>query len=268
MQSMRAVSEPYALMWSGGKDSALALHRARERGLHIERLVSFYDSATRRVRFHATRVEMLLAQADAVGIELRAIATTWPEMEGRLRDELLSLKADGFAGVVFGDIHLADVRAWYEARVVAADLEHVEPMWGDPPARVLREFVETGGRAVVVCVDTDRLDRSWLGRIIDEQFVEEIAEIGVDPCGENGEYHSFVFESPQFKAPVAWRSGEVRRDGRFVQVDVLASAIADGDQNFRDDVAFSRLVNPEPTLRNLARNVSATVSATASIPAT
>jgi uncharacterized protein (TIGR00290 family) len=250
---MRGMRRPYALMWSGGKDSALALHRARAKGLEIARLVNFYDEATGRVRFHATRVEMLRAQAAAAGIELHAIATSWPEMDRRLRDELALLHKTGFAGVVLGDIHLADVRAWYEERVVAAGLEHVEPLWAEPPLVLLREFVETGGRAVVTCVDTTRLDRAWLGRIIDRRFADEIAATGVDPCGENGEYHSFVFEGPVFTSHVAWKAGEVHEDGRFVQLDVLPLT-QDGNQNFRDDVALSRLVDPETTLRNLARN--------------
>jgi len=119
-------------MWSGGKDSALALARARTMGIQVDRLLSFFDSATGRVRFHATRVEMLEAQAAAIGIQLRAIPTTWAEMEASLRRELRSLTEEGFTGVVLGDIHLADVRAWYEERVTAAGLEHIEPIWGEP----------------------------------------------------------------------------------------------------------------------------------------
>jgi len=116
-------------MWSGGKDSALALDRALRAGIEVARLITLYDSATRRVRFHATRVEMLKAQAAAIGIRLRAIPTTWAEMEANLRKELSSLREEGFTGVVFGDIHLADVRAWYEERVTAAGLQHLEPIW-------------------------------------------------------------------------------------------------------------------------------------------
>jgi len=157
----------YALMWSGGKDSALALQRATAAGIQVKRLINFYDAATRRVRFHATRAEMIQAQADAAEIELHAISTTWPEMEARLSAELASLKSEGFVGVVFGDIHLADVREWYETRVRAAGLEHVEPLWAEDPSRLVREFVEAGGRAVITCVDLGRLDSSWLGRIID-----------------------------------------------------------------------------------------------------
>ena len=207
-------------MWSGGKDSALALDRAGRRGLEVTRLLSFYDSTTRRVRFHATRVEMLEAQASAIGIELRAIATTWDEMEANLRQQLESLREEGFAGVVFGDIHLADVRAWYENRVSAAGLEHVEPIWGEPPVALLDEFIASGGRAVLTCVDLAKLDESWLGRVVDERFASEIATTGADPCGENGEYHSFAFAGPVFKQPLAWIAGERRLDSGFAQLDL------------------------------------------------
>jgi uncharacterized protein (TIGR00290 family) len=211
-----------ALMWSGGKDSALALDRARRAGMEVSRLLTFYDSATRRVRFHATRVEMLEAQAVAVGIGLRAIPTTWAEMEANLRLELASLREEGFTGVVFGDIHLADVRAWYEDCVTAAGLEHIEPIWGEPPGLLLAEFISSGGRAVITCVDLAKLDEVWLGRVIDERFASEIETAGVDPCGENGEYHSFAFAGPVFSAPVAWLAGERRLDAGFAQLDLTA----------------------------------------------
>jgi uncharacterized protein (TIGR00290 family) len=210
----------YALMWSGGKDSALALDRARRSGLDVARLISFYDSATRRVRFHATRAEMLDAQAAAIGVELRAISTTWPEMEARLHRELGSLREGGFAGVIFGDIHLADVRDWYETRVTAAGLEHVEPIWGDQPPELLAEFISSGGRAVITCVELARLDESWLGRITDQQFAADIQKAGVDACGENGEYHSFAFAGPVFNRPVRWIAGERRLEPGFAQLDL------------------------------------------------
>jgi len=214
------MSGRYALMWSGGKDSALALDRARRQGLEVDRLISFYDSTTRRVRFHATRVEMLGAQAAAVGIGLHAIPTTWDEMEANLRLELAWLREEGFAGVVFGDIHLADVRAWYEDHVTAAGLEHVEPIWGEPPELLLGEFISTGGRAVITCVELAKLDEAWLGRVTDERFASDIATTAADPCGENGEYHSFAFAGPVFKKPLAWIAGERRLDSGFAQLDL------------------------------------------------
>jgi uncharacterized protein (TIGR00290 family) len=213
-----------AVMWSGGKDSALALARARAMGIQVDRLLSFYDSTTGRVRFHATRVEMLQAQAAAIGIDLRAVPTTWAEMEASLQEELRSLTEDGFTGVVLGDIHLADVRAWYEERVTAAGLDHIEPIWGEPPGLLLGEFVESGGRAVVTCVDVRKLDETWLGRVIDESFAAEIEGTGVDPCGENGEYHSFVFAGPVFTSQLAWTPGERRSEAGFAQLDLTGTA--------------------------------------------
>ena len=212
--------ERHALMWSGGKDGALALLRARARGIKVTRLVNFYDVETGRVRFHATRAALIAAQAAAIGIELRQYATSWPEYEPTFRTMLAGLHGDGFSGVMFGDIHLADVRAWYEDRVRAAGLAHIEPLWGEAPADLIAEFVASGSRAVITCCEDGKLDESWLGRIIDSDFVRDIAALPVDAAGENGEYHSFAFAGPLFTSPVTWRPGERRRDGRFVQLDL------------------------------------------------
>jgi uncharacterized protein (TIGR00290 family) len=149
------------------------------------------------------------------------VFTTWERMPEALEEQLAELRRAGYAGVVLGDVHLADVRAWYEERVVAAGLEHVEPLWGDDPLSLVEEFVAGGGRAVLTCVDTERLDATWLGRVIDESFAAEIKATGVDACGENGEYHSFAYAGPAFTRPVPWRPGERRWDGRFAQLDIV-----------------------------------------------
>lgn len=189
----------------------------------MQTLVTFYDSGTERVRFHATRIELIRTQAAATGVpRLLDLGTAWPEMEVRLVEVLARLRAEGCPGVVLGDIHLADVRAWYEARVTAAGLEHVEPLWGEPPAGLLQEFVRTGGRAVVTCVDLERLDESWLGRVVDAGFARDISRLQVDPCGENGEYHTFAYAGPVFARPVAWTPGSRRREGRFLQLDLAS----------------------------------------------
>jgi len=208
-------------MWSGGKDCALALARARAAGLQVTLLLNFHDADSGRVRFHATRVGMLRAQARALGLELRTVGTSWQEMETRLAGELAALRAEGFAGVVLGDIHLADVRAWYEERVTAAGLEHVEPIWQVPSADLLAEFVGSGGRAVVTCVELMKLDRSWLGRVIDERFLDDVKKMPIDACGENGEYHSFVFTAPGFRTPIRWQTGEIASENGFAQLDLL-----------------------------------------------
>ncbi len=214
----------YAVMWSGGKDSALALWRARQSGLEVRWLVTVNDSATGRVRFHATPIATIARQAQAARLELVSVATTWEGFDAALAGTFEGLRRSGCTGLVFGDIHLVDVRAWYEERTRAAGLEHVEPLWGEDPRALLAEFVAISGRAVLTCVERQKLDESWLGRVIDGQFVRDIAGLRVDPCGENGEYHSFAFAGPFFTQPIDWRLGERRDDGRFVQVEVLDAA--------------------------------------------
>lgn len=209
-------------MWSGGKDSALALDRARDQGLEIGCLLNVIDAATQRVRFHATRAELIVAQAQALRIPLRQLAVGWPQFEASFRAALAELADEGYAGVILGDIHLADVRAWYEERVRAAALQHVEPLWGEAPLALVREFVSRGGRAVVTCCELAKLDERWLGRIIDERFVDEIAALPIDACGENGEYHSFAFAGPSFAAPVGWVAGFRHLESGFLQLELLS----------------------------------------------
>jgi uncharacterized protein (TIGR00290 family) len=207
-------------MWSGGKESAHALWRARQRGLRVDWLVNVYDRATARVRFHATPIAAIAHQAEAAGVPLVSVPTDGETFDASLRDTFATLVRQGCRGVVFGDIHLADVRGWYEKRTRAAGLEHVEPLWGEAPTTLLAEFVAIGGRAVLTCIETAKLDASWLGRVIDADFVRDIAATGVDPCGENGEYHSFAYRGPFFASAVPWRAGPRRDDGRFAQLDV------------------------------------------------
>lgn len=216
----------YALMWSGGKDSALALWRARRRGLRVKWLVNVHDRATGRVRFHATPIQAIARQAESAGVPLVSVPTDWETFDESLCDTFAALVREGCRGVVFGDIHLADVRGWYEERTRAAGLEHIEPLWGEEPRSLLNDFVAIGGRAVLTCVETEKLDISWLGRVIDGDFVRDVGATGIDPCGENGEYHSFAFAGPFFTRPLAWHAGERRDDGRFAQLDLNTDLIA------------------------------------------
>ncbi len=209
-------------MWSGGKDSYLALTRARRQGLDVTTLVNFYDAPSGRVRFHATRHELIAAQAFSLGLRLHQYATETDTYEAVFRAGLRQIREGGYQGVVFGDIHLADVRAWFEERVRAAGLEHVEPLWDEPPAALLDEFVESGALAVITCVELVKLPAAWLGRTIDEGFAVDIARLrGVDPCGERGEYHSFVYDGPLYTEPVRWRPGPIHEEAGFAQLELI-----------------------------------------------
>jgi uncharacterized protein (TIGR00290 family) len=213
---------PYALMWSGGKDSFLALARARRDGLGVATLVNIYDQPSGRVRFHATRHELIAAQAFALGLRLHQHATHPDAYERTFRGALAQLAGSGHAGVVFGNIHLADVRAWFEERVRAAGLDHVEPLWHGDPHALLGEFIDGGGRAVVTCVELARLPAAWLGRTLDEAFATDIARRpGVDAAGERGEYHTFVYDGPLFQRPVPWRPGAIHEEQGFAQLELI-----------------------------------------------
>lgn len=200
----------YALSWSGGKDSALALDRATRQGLIVKYLLNIYEGSTNRVRFHGVRRELIEAQATPLGLELVHGSTHPDDFEKVFLSVLRELKERGVQGIVFGNIHLADVRGWYEERTTGLGFRHVEPLWGESPGALVREFVRRGYRARVVSVDLKQGRVEWLGREITDALIEEFERAGADPCGEKGEYHTFVFDGPLFTHPV-----EIREVGRL-----------------------------------------------------
>ena len=210
----------WAVSWSGGKDSMLALDRAVRAGLDIRYLVTLYDPALGRVRFHGTPIAVLEGQAAALGCELLALAAPWNRFDRVFRDGLDALIRRGVTGIIFGNIHLADVRAWYEERVVGHGLRHHEPLWGGAPLALLEEVIARGYSAHLVSVDTTRLPTSWLGRALDAACAAELAlRPGDDPCGERGEYHTLVTDGPLFHQPLSVRSGVTHADGHFLLLD-------------------------------------------------
>jgi uncharacterized protein (TIGR00290 family) len=211
---------PHAVWFSGGKDSMLALDRAERAGYTDLRLVTLYDRDSGRVRFHGVPVEVMRAQGEALGLSMRCYATIPTTFEEVFLAALAEQRVEGVRGIIFGNIHLADVRTWYEERVRAAGLEHVEPLWGESPETLVREVIARGYRAVLTCVEAARADRAWLGQPITPALVDEFAQRGIDLCGERGEYHSLVTNGPLFRHPLAMRLGNVREDSGFCQIDV------------------------------------------------
>lgn len=200
----------YAVMTSGGKDSTLALDRARRQGLDVRYLVNIYEGSTNRVRFHGVRHDLIALQARALDLDLLSAHTHPEAFEPVFLDALATLKRRGVGGIVFGNIHLADVRAWYEDRTRAAGLDHVEPLWGFPPIELAWEFVELGYHAVIVSVDLQQPAARFLGRDFDADLVTDLGVTDdLDPCGERGEYHTFVYDGPSFAQPVPYRTGKI-----------------------------------------------------------
>jgi uncharacterized protein (TIGR00290 family) len=198
----------YAVSFSGGKDSTLALHRARNQGYEVSHLFNIFEGSSGRVRFHGTRAELIAAQASSAGIPLLQDSTNPEDYEEVFVRVLDRLQDEGVGGIIFGNLHLADIRAWYEKRVTTRGLEHVEPLWLEPGTDLLHELVQQGYRARIVSLDLKRTPEAWLGRTVDEALVEELAgHPNIDPNGERGEYHTFVEAGPVFKSPLAVRVG-------------------------------------------------------------
>jgi uncharacterized protein (TIGR00290 family) len=211
-----------ALFWSGGKDSLLALDRAERSGVRVTHLVNVFEGNTQRVRFHGVRRELIAAQAEALGRELVQKSTHPGDFEQALQAAMDDLANAGIERIVFGNIHLADVRAWYEERVRARGFEHVEPLWREAPEALVREFVARGHRSRIVSVYLACGRPEWLGRDIDASFIEQVeAAPGVDVCGERGEYHSFAFGGPLFR-----RELPIREVGRFEREEHLILDLA------------------------------------------
>ena len=218
-----------ALSWSTGKDSAWTLHmlRLRHPGC-VAALLTTVNEAFDRVAMHAVRRALLEAQAEAAGLPLHAIGLPWPcpngAYEARMAEAVRRLEAEGFTHVAFGDLFLADVRRYREERLAGTGLTPIFPLWHAKPTRDLAEEMIDGGlRACLTCVDPRVLPASFAGRQFDRTLLADLPE-GIDPCGENGEFHSFVWDGPMFARPLEVRVGEtVEREG-FVFADVLAGS--------------------------------------------
>ena len=211
--------------WSSGKDSAWLLHTLQQQHPgRVAGLLTTLNEAFDRVAMHAVRRSLLEAQAEAVGLPLHAVGLPWPcpneEYERRMGDAVARFVADGFTHVAFGDLFLDDVRSYRESRLANTGLTPLFPLWKiKPTADLAREMIAGGLRAVLTCVDPRKLPSSFAGRAFDLALLAELPP-EVDPCGENGEFHSFVSDGPMFRHPIAARVGDVvERDG-FVFADV------------------------------------------------
>ena len=197
-----------ALFWSGGKDSLLALDRAQRLGYQVTHLVNISEGNSGRVRFHGVSQSLIAAQAQALGKILLAKSTHPDTFAEAFEKALVDLKTQGIDTILFGNIHLIEIRAWYEARVHAHGFQHVEPLWGDPPAKLIREFVERGHRSRIVSVYPKcGGDVEWLGQDFTPEFIQRLEKTpGIDICGEQGEYHSFAWGGPLFQPEISFES--------------------------------------------------------------
>ena len=219
------MTSPAWLSWSSGKDSTFALHVARQDPeLEVTGLLVTVNRDADRVAMHAVRRELVQAQADAVGLPLHVVEIPYPCPNGVYEEQMAAAMdaaaAAGVQQVLFGDLHLADVRAYREEALRPTSITAAFPLWHQPTGPLATRMLAAGVRAVLTCVDPAQVPRELVGRAFDEDLIAELPE-GADPCGENGEFHTFVWDGPGFRAPIDIEVGEVvDRDG-FVFCDVL-----------------------------------------------
>jgi uncharacterized protein (TIGR00290 family) len=198
--------------WSGGKDSSLCLHHIlQDKNYQVECLLTSVNAAHNRVSMHGVRRELLGAQAAALDLPLQTIELPeqpgMEEYEQAMMQKVADLKHEGYTHAVFGDIFLEDLKLYREQKLQELDIRCVFPLWKIPTRQLMEEFLQLGFKAVIVCVNEKFLDKSFCGRLIDDYFVNDLPS-DVDVCGENGEFHSFVFDGPVFRHPIAWTKGE------------------------------------------------------------
>jgi uncharacterized protein (TIGR00290 family) len=218
------------LAWSSGKDSAWALHVLRQQGQYeVAGLMTTFNAAFDRVAMHSTRRNLVEMQVEAAGLPLIAAPIPWPcsneDYELAMKQVCDKALAEGISAIAFGDLFLTDVRAYRERQLKDTGLQPLFPLWGLPTKALAQEMISTGLRAKLVCVDPRQISANFIGRDFDHKFLSEIPA-GVDPCGENGEFHSFVHAGPMFSRDLAIVTGEkVERDG-FWFCDVLPAVTA------------------------------------------
>lgn len=197
--------------WSGGKDSSYCLHKVlNEKLFDVAYLMTTVNDSFKRISMHGVREELLDKQIEAIGIpgiKIRIKDGTHAEYEQLMRDTLLHVKSEGVTHVIFGDIFLEDLRLYREENLKKVDLNGVFPLWKMNTTELIRDFITKGFKTITCCINDGYFDESWVGKEIDDDFIKELPAF-VDPCGENGEYHTFCYDGPVFNKSIAFTLGE------------------------------------------------------------
>jgi len=202
-----------AISWSGGKDSCAALHRTHN-DYDVVAMLTMCDETVERSRSHGLRPEVLDAQAERLGLRRVSRGCSWPTYNVAFSDALAELARDGITHVIFGDILFDEHRRWAEAMCAPHGMVAVEPLFGSSTTALFADWIASGGEAVIVTARAQFLDETWLGRPLRSDMLDALVRLGVDPCGERGEYHTVVTNSPLFTRPLALEYGpKVQRSG-------------------------------------------------------
>lgn len=201
------------LSWSGGKDSCMALHMLQQQpDYRVAALLTTVTEDFDRISMHGVRRSLLWRQAESLGLPLREVMISRgagnAEYEARMADALADYRQRGIVTCAFGDLFLEEIRAYRDRQLSAHGMRGIYPLWGCDTATLIRDFIAQGFKTAVVCIDPVKLPPTFVGRVIDADFLAELPE-NVDPCGENGEFHTFVFDGPIFRSPIEFSFGEI-----------------------------------------------------------
>ncbi len=212
-----------AVSWSGGKDSCLAFHRARQR-FEVDALITMFTENGTRSRSHGLRPEILQRQAELLGLDSISGRGSWQTYEARFKRILQQLSGQKYTHVVFGDILLEEHKQWVERVCGEIGLQALEPLCGESTAKLVQEFLSLGGQAQIVATKASLLDESWLGRQLNPELLSSFQQLGIDPCGEYGEFHTLVTDFPGFRGPLqTHETGRLLHDGYWMLDLALAS---------------------------------------------
>ena len=207
----------YIASWSGGKDGCFALYEAMRQGYKVSHLVNFIADEAKRVRFHGTDAKLIQLQSQALGIPLLQKETTWNGYEQEFKKAVQSLIPSGVKGMVFGDIYLQEHKDWVERVCGELGIEAVEPLWGRNTKEIISDFIDSGFEALLVSAKSKLFDKEWIGHRVDKDFVNYLTKMGIDYCGENGEYHTLVVNGPIFKSRIELtQSQTIQKDSHWL----------------------------------------------------
>jgi len=216
-----AANTNYIVSWSGGKDSCMALYEALRRGCKVTHLVNFISNDEKRVRFHGTNADLIKQQGAAMGIKVAQYETDWDGYERDFKAGVRKMLPTGVKGMIFGDIYLDVHKEWVNRVCGEIGIEALEPLWGRPTDEILDQFIQLGFEAVIVGVNSRQMDEKWVGRKVDDSFRDYLKKNNIDPCGENGEYHTVVINGPIFLQPLSLTLGGVISKNEYRLLDIV-----------------------------------------------
>ncbi|MFW6194358.1 MAG: diphthine--ammonia ligase [Halobacteriota archaeon] len=218
--------------WSGGKESCLACYKAIEQGLDVSHLINFIDWQGKS-RSHGVRTDVIHAQSKALGVPLIQRRTTWEDYESNFKKVAGELKQENVQGGVFGDIDIQGHRDWVENVCAQVGIKSFLPLWGRGQEELMRELVDLGFKAVIIVLDKNAVNEDFLGQVVDKNFIGELEQRGISPCGESGEYHTLVVDGPIFDKRLVIEDSRKVAAGDRVMLDITEFSLSEKENNGR-----------------------------------